>query len=262
MNAEEKRARREAIELARWLTPLPTLDSSLLPAPLAEPAAQDLATGNQFGDDGSILPDLGPLEPLGNWLSVAATIQRKSQQLSGFNPVITEFNELTWSDYISKLSSAPFWLQTNQNSREVRISQTSLNKAVEAIDDLVTAIATEDTYNAIITSIKKIATVAIENEGQEQKDNFQQEGVLSIKASNLSVGFLRTSIQMEYKSGKGYEQLNQELNVFQWYGILDFAKCKRSAATILSWDKSDVDEWASDTSSYDKVANDSPAWDN
>jgi hypothetical protein len=67
---------------------------------------------------------------------------------------------------------------------------------------------------------------------------------------------------MQYKSGKGYEQLQQSLKIYRGYGVLDFDKCKRHADRLLEWDGQDVDEWEKEAASYPKPPNDSPAWNN
>lgn len=260
MKIQQRLKQQQDIELQIWLAPVPSLNKLKV---MTATGTEDLGTGNTFGTDGSTLPDLGDLSPLGSWNSVAAVIQRKAQQLAKFDPTITEFNDLTWSTYISTLLTAPFWLSTSQTVLSgVRISPLSLSSAIDAVSDLIEAVATQQTFNTVVTSIKKIATIAMNNEGAEQKDNFQQQGLISVKSSTMSVGFLRTSVQMTYKKGKGYEQLNQNLDIQQGYGILDFDKCKRSYETILSWDSSDVDEWEKDSNSVNAIPNDSPAWNN
>lgn len=257
MTPVERRARQEAVQLSMWLTPMV---ATVQVSALAEDQSEDQGTGNDFGSDGSALPDLGALSPLGSWASVAATIQRKAQQLANFDPTATSYDPVAWEGYLYKLATAPFWLDLAQNNREVKISSLSLDKTIDAISDLITTVATDATFDSVVTSIKKIATVALNNQGQSQKDNFQQQGLISVKNSVMTVANLRTSVQMQYKSGKGYEQLTQEINIQRWYGTLDYEKCKRSAETILSWDKTDVDEWASNSNSVSNVPNDSPAW--
>ena len=260
MSRKERLTRQEAIKLAVWLGTIPSLGANVDLPPLAEDQSEDKGTGNSWGTDGSRLPELGPLRSMGSWQSVAATIVRKSQQIAGFDPIQTEFNPMSWAGYLDKLSTAPFWITTSSQNREVRISALSLSKTIDAIEDIIKTIASEPMFNSVVTSIKKIATVAINSEGKKQKDNMQLQGLISIKASKMIVANIWTSVQMEYKSGKGYEQLTQELNVQRWYGQLDFDKCKRSAQTILSWDKTDVEEWEKGTSSAKEIPNESPAW--
>ena len=184
------------------------------------------------------------------------------QQLSSFQPTNKVFDEFIWQNYAYKFSTMPFLLSKTTQRREVNISSLSLSKAVDAIEDIILTIATQNTYKAVQTSFKKIAQLALDNKTLAQKDNFQQQGVLSVKSSLLYVGYFRTSVEMVYKEGKGYEQLTQKIMIDSFYGSLDFEKCKREANTLLSWDGSDVDEWATNTSSQPFAPNTSPAWSN
>jgi len=60
MNAEKRLAQSEAIEMARWLSPLPELQSKLAPDLKAFAQGEaDRGVGNAFGTDGSSLPDFG-----------------------------------------------------------------------------------------------------------------------------------------------------------------------------------------------------------
>ncbi|MBD2615534.1 MAG: hypothetical protein RMY62_007740 [Nostoc sp. ZfuVER08] len=251
----------EALELERWLAPLPPIPLDQLPQreKFAD-TSEDQGVGNHFGTDGSTIPDLGPLASFGSWASVVATIDRKAQQLSNFNPSDTNFDSQEWADYAYKFSTIPFWLGTAADSREAQVSSLDLTKGVDAVIDLVVSIATPGVVDNIITSIRKIGELAMQNKGATQKQNSQQQGVISIKSSALYASYIRTSVEMVYKSGKGYEQLTQKLSVSRFYGILDFDKCKRSANTILAWDGQDVDEWEKKTSSAPFPPNDSPAW--
>lgn len=262
MTASEKRARSEAYQLAMWLAPFDhsrSLDSPAI-RELGPDEIVDKAVGNDFATDGSALPDLGPLSKLGTWANVAAVLDRKALQLSGFNPASTIFNELQWEDYLYRFSTMPFFSTTSNTTRESSISSLSLAGAVNLITDLVENIVTKAGVNAIITSVKKIAEVAMTNEEKTQKDNYQKQGVISIKDNQMTMGFLKVSVEMKYVKGKGYEQLTQIINVYQFVATLDFAKCIRSADSILSWDQTDVDEWTKATSSYPMIPNESPAW--
>lgn len=262
MNTEEWLAWSEAIEIARWLIPLPEIDSALLPKTpyFLQGNSLDQGVGNRFGTDGSRLPDLGLLSSMGNWASVGATIDRKAKELAGFDPVSTVFDEWRWCDYAYKFVSLPFWSSTSVQKQEISISSLSLNQAVNAISNMLSVIASQNTINEVITSVQKIATLAMENKGATQKNNFQQQGVISIKSGNMTMGYFRASVAMTYKSGKGYQQLTQNIGVHQFYGFLDFDKCKRNANTILQWDSMSVSDWAKDTSSANKPPNNSPSW--
>jgi hypothetical protein len=257
----QSQLRREAVEVALWQMPSPEPDAetrSLLSQFDFE--SNDQGVGNKAGGDGSTLPDLGPLSKFGSWESVASTIVHKAVTLSGFKPGSPDFDPITWNNFIDKFATIPFFLGYTFDNRVASISKVSLEKAVDAVSDLLENFMTPAAFQGIVTTIKKIATLAVENERQTQKNSHQQTGVLSRHASTLYLGAVRTQVEMEYKSGKGYEQLQQTLGVYRGYGVLDFDKCKRHAETLLQWDGQDVDEWEKETASASKPPNESPAW--
>ncbi|MCG3754394.1 hypothetical protein [Amycolatopsis sp. Poz14] len=252
---------REALEIALWQTSYPELEAA------ARSALQDFdadsnaqGVGNKAAGDNSLLPDLGPLSKFGSWESVGSTIVHRAVTLSGFNPGSEKFDPVAWSVFLQKFSTIPFFLTYTFDNRDASISKTSLKKAVEAVSDLVENIMTPENFQGIVTTIQKIGQLALENEGRKQKNSNQQVGVLSRHQSALYLGAVRTAVEMEYKSGKGYEQLNQTIYVYRGYGVLDFEKCKRHADTLLKWDGQDVDDWEKDTASSSKPPNESPAW--
>ncbi|WP_438016864.1 hypothetical protein WMF18_39715 [Sorangium sp. So ce315] len=258
--------RQEALDIASWLIPAPVIPHEMLTTlklsggRALDDVSEDSGTGNTFGGDGSILPDLGPLKSLGSWPSVGSTIVHKVEQLTGFNPASTDFNPTSWNAFLQKFSTMPFFLNFTSDSRVASISSLSLDQAVGAVDDLLKAFTTENTFNAVVTSIKKIAQLALENKGQTQKNNFQQQGVLSVKESQLYIGTIRTIVEMKYKSGKGYEQLTQEISVYRGFGVLDFSKCIRQHEILEGWDGQNVEEWEKGTASAPVPPNQSPAW--
>ncbi|KZB86008.1 hypothetical protein [Amycolatopsis regifaucium] len=254
---------REALEVALWQTPFPELEAVAADVRSRfDSDSNDQAVGNKAGGDGSSLPDLGPLSKFGSWESVASTIVHKSVTLSKFNPGSANFDPVAWNNFLYKFSTIPFFLTYTYDNRNASISKISLEKGVNAVSDLVENIMTPENFQGIVTTIKKIATLALENEGQKQKNSNQQVGVLSRHNQNLYLGAVRTEVEMEYKSGKGYEQLQQTLKVYRGYGVLDFEKCKRNAETLLKWDGKDVEEWENETASAPKPPNQSPAWNN
>jgi hypothetical protein len=252
---------REAVEVALWDTPSPELDAAMM-AELSQldSGDNDQAVGNKAGGDGSVLPDLGSLSSFGSWESVASTIVHKAVTLSGFNPGSPDFDPVAWNNFIQKFATIPFFLTYTFDNRQASITKLSLKNAVDAVSDLVENIMTPQNFQGIVTTIKKIGTLALENKGQTQKNTNQQVGVLSRHASTLYLGAVRTDVTMEYKKGKGYEQLQQTLNVYRGYGVLDFDKCRRHSDTLLKWDGQDVDDWENGTASASKPPNESPAW--
>jgi hypothetical protein len=252
---------REAVELALWQTPSAKLDAATM-AKFAQfdSGSNDQAVGNNAAGDGSSLPDLGPLSSFGSWESVASTIVHKAETLSNFNPGSPNFDPVAWNNFITKFSTIPFYLTYVVDYRQASISSLSLEQGVNAVSDLIQNIMTPDNFNGIVTSIKKMGTLALQNKGQTEKNNNQQVGVLSRHASQLYLGAVRTEVSMTYKSGKGYEQLQQNISVYRGYGVLDFDKCKRNANTLLAWDGQDVNQWAGGTASASLPPNQSPAW--
>jgi hypothetical protein len=220
----------------------------------------DQAVGNDAVGDGSSLPDLGSLSEFGSWESVASTIVHKAVTLSDFNPGSPNFDLIAWNNFLQKFSTIPFFLTYQYDNRNASISSLSLEKGVDAVSDLIESFMTPQNFQGVVTAIKKMATLALQNEGQRQKNNNQQVGVLSRHASQLYIAAVRTAVAMQYKSGKGYEQLQQTLDIYRGYGVLDFDKCKRNASTLLEWDREDVDEWENGTASASLPPNQSPAW--
>ncbi|NKE62037.1 hypothetical protein FXN61_36910 [Lentzea sp. PSKA42] len=256
----ESQLRREAVEIALWEMPSPEPDAATMSKLPLDTGSKDQAVGNNAVGDGSSLPDLGPLSSFGTWESVASTIVHKAETLSNFNPGSSNFDPVAWNNFLQKFSTIPFFLTYTYDNRQASISSLSLKNAVDAVSDLIQNIMTPENFDGIVTSIKKMGTLALENEGQTEKNSNQQVGVLSRHASQLYLGAVRTEVAMEYKSGKGYEQLQQSLYVYRGYGVLDFDKCIRNASTLLAWDGQDVDQWAGGTDSATLPPNQSPAW--
>ncbi|MDX3387405.1 hypothetical protein PV682_39075 [Streptomyces niveiscabiei] len=251
----------EAAGIALWEMPPPEPDTAAR-AELSRLASgsNDQAVGNNAVGDGSSLPDLGPLADFGTWESVASTIVHKAETISGFNPGSATFDPVAWNNFLAKFSTIPFFLHWNVDYRNPSISSLSLEKGVNAVSDLIESLMTPQNYQGVLTSIKKMATLALENSGQTEKNNNQQVGVLSRSNGSLIVGAVRTEVAMQYKKGKGYEQLQQTLKVYRGYGVLDFDMCKRHADKLRDWDGKEVDDWVNDTASASKEPNDSPAW--
>ncbi|MET7357241.1 hypothetical protein ABZS76_02210 [Streptomyces sp. NPDC005562] len=259
----QSQARREAAELALWETPSPEPDAAALSLlSRFDSGSDDQGVGNNAVGDGSRLPDLGALSDFGSWESVAATIVHKAESVSGFDPGGTTFDLKSWNNFLTKFASIPLCLQYTYDYREASISSLSLKSALDAVDDLLKSFMSPENYLAIVESIKKVGQLALSTERQTQKNSNQQIGCLSVHASKLYLGVVRTTVSMEHKKGKGYEQLTQSLQVYRGYGVLDFDKCRRSADKLLDWDGKDVDDWANGTASASQQPNQSPAWDN
>ncbi|MFT2015985.1 hypothetical protein ACMA1D_09105 [Streptomyces sp. 796.1] len=251
----------EDLEVALWDAPSPRPEASARYEVAAVDAdGNDQAVGNKAAGDGSSLPDLGPLSAFGTWESVASTIMHRAVAISDFNPESEVFDPVSWNNYLQKFSTMPFFLSYTSDQRDANISSLSLEKGVNAVDDLLKNILAPAAWEGVLTSIQKIGQLALESEGKTQKQSNQQTGVLSRRSSRLYLGVVRTMVEMKYKSGKGYEQLEQTIVVRRGYGELDFEKCKRSASKILEWDSKNVDEWEKGTGSYHKPPNNSPAW--
>ncbi|ATL70465.1 hypothetical protein [Nocardia terpenica] len=257
----QSQLRREIVEVALWQTPSPKPDAAMMSLlSHFDFQSNDQAVGNKAGGDGSTLPEMGPLSTFGSWESVASTIVHKAVTLSKFNPGSAEFDVIAWSNFLQKFATIPFFLTYTFDNRQANISSMSLTKGVDAVSDLLQNIMTPQAFGGVVESIKKIAQLALENKKETQKNSNQQVGVLSRHASSLYLGAVRTEVEMQYKEGKGYEQLTQRLGVYRGYGVLDFDKCKRHAETLLEWDGKDVGEWEQETASYPKPPNTSPAW--
>lgn len=222
---------------------------------------EDSGVGNVVGRDGSSLPPLGVLSSFGSWESVASTVLKRAEQCSSFNSQSTFYDFIAWLFYRLQFSTIPFFSTFNYRFAYASISSMSLSQLIGTVRSLTGEYVTSAMLDQIVTSIKKIAQLAVENEGRVQKNSSLQQGVLSTRGCNLYAGTLRTTVVMEYKKGKGYEQINQQLTVTQDLGTLDFEMCKRQSSILFSWDGRDVEEWASKTSSASRRPNSSPAWD-
>lgn len=264
------RAQREALEIAMWAAGrqappqevLAALELRGLDGQVLADSDQETGVGNVYHGDDSGLPDLGPLSAFGSWQSVAATILRKNADSAGFDQSSTIFDIFRWIIFELQFRTMPFLTNVTGDSRSASISSLSLSQSISAVTQLVEGLVTSDTLAGIINSIKKIGQLAVENEGREQKNSNVHQGVLTVLNGNLRLGRLRTTVQMEYETGKGYRQLNQQITVSRLFGNLDFDMCIRNAETLLEWDGQDVDGWVKGASSSPYPANNSPAWDN
>ncbi|MGW2543395.1 hypothetical protein ACWC5I_21570 [Kitasatospora sp. NPDC001574] len=259
------RLQREPLELAVWVKGPPELER---PGPDGDDVydgrrdARDTGVGNAYGRDDSGLPELGPLEPFASWQSVAATIMRQIERSAGFDPSSTAFDAVGWANYSYQFETLPLLQYVVHEGRHASISSLSLAPVISTVTGMIGDLVPPDTLAGIINSIKKIAELAVMNKGAQQKDNHAQQGVLTVKDGDLRLGLLRTTVQMKYEKGKGYEQLNQQINVECRYGPLDYDRCIQEAGTLLAWDRTDVDEWLDRASSWDYQPNTSPAWNN
>ncbi|MED7949757.1 hypothetical protein PUR61_10285 [Streptomyces sp. BE20] len=258
----QSQSSREAAEIALWATPSPSPDVSTIPELVTLGAASnDQEVGNKAVGDGSALPDLGPLSSFDSWETVACTIWNKVDELSGFNPKSTDFDPIAWSGFLEKLSTTPLLLGFSSTNRTASISPLSLEKAVETVSDLIKNIMTPANFEDVVTTIKKVAHLAVQNPGKPTKDSNMQVGILSHHAGKLYLAVIRTTVEMEYKKEKkGYEPLAQTFSVYRGYGELDFEKCKRSAGTLLEWNRQDVKDWEGGAAVFPVPPNGSPAW--
>ncbi|EGX58608.1 hypothetical protein SZN_16937 [Streptomyces zinciresistens K42] len=260
---------REALAIAMWAQPKQAppreaLAKLGLPGPVGREldyGDQETGVGNTCGGDSGGLPGLGPLAPFGSWQSVAATILRKTEDSAGFDQSSTLFDLIRWIIFELQFETMPFLAQVTDDSRDEYISSLSLSPAISAVTDLVGGLVTPDTLTGIINSVRKIGQLAVQNEGQQEKDSNVQQGILAVVDGDLRLGLLRTTVQMEYRTGKGYQQLNQQITVSRLFGSLDFDMCIRHAETLLEWDGRDVDDWVNGASSSPYPPNTSPAWD-
>nr|WP_202508135.1 hypothetical protein [Amycolatopsis rubida] len=223
---------------------------------------EEAGIGNACGGDNSGLPDLGPLAPFGSWQSVAATIMRKTADSARFDESSTVFDLVRWIVFGNQFTTMPFLTGITGDSRSVSISSLSLSPAISAVTELVGGLVTPDTLTGIVNSIKKIGQLAVENRGLREKNSNVHQGVLTVVNGDLRLGRLQTTVQMEYRTGKGYQQLNQHLTVSRLFGTLDYGLCVRNAEILLAWDRQDVDDWVKGASSSPYPPNDSPAWGN
>jgi len=256
---DEEQLEREASAIARWVEA--RRDA---PVRLDEfDGSQETGVGNTYGGDDWGLPDLGPLSEFGSWGSVAATILRKTEESVGFDPSSTEFDPWAWVQFVCQFQEMPFLTNViGPDTQSAYISSLSLLGAIWAVHDLIEWLVTPDTLTGIINSVKKIGQLAVENEGLQEKDTNVQQGVLTVVDGDLRLGLLRTTVQMRYETGKGYQHLYQQITVSRLFGSLDYGMCIRHADTLLDWDAQDVDDWTNSASSSPYSPNTSPAWDN
>ncbi|MEV7551874.1 hypothetical protein AB0N89_19805 [Amycolatopsis sp. NPDC089917] len=258
----QEQLRREALEIALWAEGEQVLPQDVLAKLelLGSDGDQETGVGNAYEGDGSRLPGLGPLASFGSWQSVAATILRKTDDSAGFDQSSTLFAVIRWIIFEHQFMTMPFLANIISDSRSVSISSLSLSPAISAVTALVGGLVTPDALTGIINSLKKIGQLAVENKGHEEKNSNVQQGVLTIVNGDLRLGLLRTTVRMQYRTGKGYQQLNQQITVSRLFGSLDYDKCIRNAETLLKWDGQDVDRWVRTASSSSYPPNTSPAW--
>ncbi|GBE75436.1 hypothetical protein myaer87_26630 [Microcystis aeruginosa NIES-87] len=255
----------KAIEI--WDAPLSletrsALSEIAIPKAKGASVGRDMGVGNNVNTDGSRLPKLPKeLRAFKDWEGVVATINRRCYQNAQFDPMTANFDAAAWAVYDHQLKSAPFWVNTNTKSRDVKITEISLQPLIDAIGNLIQAYVTPLGWLDIQTTVKKLGELATSNVGQEQKDTYEQSGLITVSASTLYVCNTRTQVSFTKREGKGYHQLAQTLTIETFVGTLDFDKCKRSAETLKKWDQTDIDQWETQTASYSKPPNTSPAWD-
>ncbi|GAA1934765.1 hypothetical protein [Kitasatospora viridis] len=265
-----QQSQREALEIALWAQtrqpPPPELLAKLgLLGPdgrALDTSDQETGVGNAYHEDGSGLPALGPLAPFGSWQSVAATILRKTEESAGFDQSSTQFDLFAWVVFASQFQSMPFLVNLVDNTLSASISSLSLGPAIWMVSELLGGLLSSDALTGVINSIKKIGQLAVENKGLQQKNSNVQQGVLTVANGQLRLGLLRTVVQMEYRTGKGYQQLNQQITVSRLFGSLDYDMCIRNAGTLLEWGGRDLDDWLYGTASFPYPPNTSPAWGN
>ncbi|MFE4515847.1 hypothetical protein ACFRMQ_16845 [Kitasatospora sp. NPDC056783] len=251
----------EELEVELWEAPSPRPDAeSMSELQQVYSDSSDQAVGNKAVGDGSALPDLGPLSDFKTWESVACTILHKLETASGFNPGSTVFDPVAWSEYLRKFSTIPFFLTYTSDIRHASISSLSLEKGIDAVSDLVENIMTPTGFQDVVTTIKKIARLAFESEGKTEKTSNLQLGILSRHERGLYLAVVRTAVEMKYKDGKGYEPVQQAIDIYRGYGVLDLDKCKRQAGTLLKWPLWDVNQWENETASAPVPPSESPAW--
>lgn len=248
------------LDLKLWLVPAPVTRHGA-EARLAQSGGEDQGTGAVYGSDGSGLPALGPLAHFGSWASVASTIMTAVRNLSFFGSASPLYFAEPWFWFPIKFRLCPFWSANfHSDHRYVSISKLSLKPALDAVVDFVRELGTPALVNEVTNSVKKIGELAVQNRGSTQKDNHQQLGVIAVRSARVYVVCFRISISMEYKSGKGYEQLNQTISLQRSYGILDYSRCIEQASVIDYMDRAPIDDWARDISSGGYRPNQSPAW--
>ncbi|NEO30922.1 MAG: hypothetical protein F6K36_10925 [Symploca sp. SIO3C6] len=266
MSTQERLKRSEDIQIAYWLSPLPQLELAQVKAATEVPndTSQEQVIGNYYATDNSTLPELGALSDFENWASVASTIDYKTRQLAGFDPTATEFDVKAWEEYLYKFGTSPFLLSTEHRHLELSLGKDSIKPLIHAVFEMIKGVVSEADYDHVLTTMKKMATLAITNEGKAQKDSYQQLGIISVKSSKLYSLFIRTCIQMTRKEeeDKDYEHIAQTLSVIKFQGIIDFDKCKRNADLILGWDRFNIDKWVEHTNSYNCPPNECPSWSN
>ncbi|BFO22371.1 hypothetical protein SHKM778_87590 [Streptomyces sp. KM77-8] len=182
----QEQLRREALEIARWAQGRPALPREVLArlellsrdSRLLDYSNQEKGVGNSYGSDDSELPSLGPLASFGSWQSVAATILRKAEDSAGFDPSSTEFDPVDWISLEWQFRNMPFLTDIIDDSRHASISSLSLSPAIEAIYYSIEfdGVVPMDAFDEIITSIKKIGQLAVQNEGQREKNSNMQQG--------------------------------------------------------------------------------------
>lgn len=257
---------REEVEIALWQTPFPEPDAgTMYGLSQFDSKSQDQSVGNVAVGDGSTLPDLGEaLSSFGSWENVASTILSRLAAFNRFDSATADFDPLAWSNFLRKFATNPFCLTYTSDKKEKCISELSLKEAVEGAEEVTKSFITKAKFDDVMTSIKKMATSAVQNEEEEEEQQEKvsnlQLGLLSRRAGKLYLGVVRTAVEMQYKKGKGYEQSEQTLTIHGGHGVLDFDKCKRSSDTLRKWSFQDVNTWMENTNSYSMSPNDSPAW--
>ncbi|WP_169796805.1 hypothetical protein [Chondromyces crocatus] len=254
---------RQAAEIASWAMKRPKRVTSHEAGARLDHVAFSVeqATGNVFGQDQSPLPDLGDLSAFGDWFSVATTLLRTAQQRGDYDPASTRSVGLAQNDYLVDLKVAPFYLRMSESARMVEISQTHLKGILDAAGELLDGITTPETFDAVVASIRRIASATRDNEGAAQKLSQTLQGVLSIHRGELHIAYLRANVFLSRDPESGYALIAQNMSLRRFHGVLDLDKCKRFSAWLLARRAPHgVTDWAQHTTSAGRQPNDSPAW--
>ncbi|WP_156040726.1 hypothetical protein [Chondromyces apiculatus] len=243
------------LKVSAWVGPYPEFfELPRVREDAAPPQGRDQATGAAYVSDGQALPSLGALAPLGGWASVATLLLKKTQEMTGFDPVSTVYDVMAWSSYLRKLASMPFLRVAGRNTRERMLPLHASMAAVREAFEAMCARFSVPTRDAIMASVGGTLALAEKNPAGMQKTNHQMVAAIVEEAGRVQIVQLWTSVSLALGEENLYRPLPRAMSLRCSVRTLDTLKCLRHAETLRRWSALPVEAWVKAVNSTPELA--------